>query len=129
MQRKPILLLLIAAILLVFGVYIDKIAPATTEFTRTLLIATAFAIVAATAVLVVRSRRGEVPDERSEKIERAAMAVSWTATWIAIAFLVLGYQFNILTQNPTEILALLFFFMVFMEVIARMYFESRGDVR
>jgi hypothetical protein len=128
MRRKPILLLLIAAILLVFGVYLDKIAPAATEFTRTLLIATAFAIVAATAALAVRAWREEASDERTEKIERASMAVSWTATWIAVAFLVLGYQFDILTQNPTEILALLFFFMVFLEVIARMYFESRGDV-
>ncbi len=67
---------------------------------RTTLIAMAFAIIAATAAIIMKERRGEIADERTEKIERASMATSWTLTRVMIAVLILGYQFNILTSSP-----------------------------
>lgn len=93
------------------------------------LVSVSVAMLVVAVVLTFRRRKDEIiQDERTLRVVRAASTYSWQLTYLLIAALILAAQFNLADIPVIPALSLVFFFMVFSQLLLRMYFSQKGDV-
>jgi len=75
-----------------------------------------------------RKKDEDVVDERTKKINMAALAYSWRFTFIVIALLILVNEFTTVKLSAEAVLSIIFFFMAASQSVLIWNFNRRGDV-
>jgi hypothetical protein len=75
-----------------------------------------------------RKKDEDIVDERTRKIDMAALAYSWRFTFIVIALLILVNEFTTVKLSAEVVLSIIFFFMAASQIVLTWNFNRRGDV-
>jgi|GEM_PF-1652314 len=67
-------------------------------------------------------------DERTKKISGRAFTYSWLATFLFVCMLVGLDSFNLLTVTVSQVLAIIFFFMLIGSIMIQWYYDKKSDV-
>ncbi len=67
-------------------------------------------------------------DERAKKISGRAFTYSWLATFLFVSILVGLDAFNLLTLTVTQVLGILFIFMLLGSAMIHWYYDKKSDV-
>lgn len=67
-------------------------------------------------------------DERTQKISGRAFTYSWLATFLFVCTLVGLDAFNMLTVTVSQVLAIIFFFMLIASIMINWHYDKKGDV-
>lgn len=67
-------------------------------------------------------------DERTKRISGRAFTYSWLATFLFVCILVGLDAFNLLTVTVSQVLAIIFFFMLIGSIIIQWYYDKKSDV-
>jgi len=79
--------------------------------------------------IAIQFRKDEdIVDERTKKIDMAALAYSWRFTFIVIALLILVNEFTTVKLGAEAVLGIIFFFMAASQSVLIWNFKRRGDV-
>lgn len=128
-SQRSIYIFLLAAVIYVVAAYVGFFTPNADQFTVSMLVSMATAMVAVGAVRAWQESRGEaIVDERVKLVNRIAISYSWSATYLLIAILMLVYQFKLAVLNVESLLSLIFFFMIAVLIVARFYLSRKGEL-
>ncbi|MFA6489186.1 MAG: hypothetical protein WCT52_00730 [Candidatus Micrarchaeia archaeon] len=128
-SQRSIYLFLLAAVIYVVAAYVGFFTPNPDQFTVSMLVSMATAMVAIGAVRAWQESRGEaLVDERVKLVNRIAVSYSWSATYLLIAVLILVQQFKLAVLNVESLLSLIFFFMIAVLIVARFYLSRKGEL-
>ena len=78
--------------------------------------------------IAIQFRKEDIIDERTKKIDMAALAYSWRFTFIVIALLMLANEFTTIKLGTEAVLSIIFFFMAASQIVLTWNFNRRGDV-
>jgi len=79
--------------------------------------------------IAIQFRKDEgIVDERTKKIDMAALAYSWRFTFMIIALLILVNEFTNVKLSAEAVLGIIFFFMAASQTVLTWSFNRRGDV-
>jgi len=79
--------------------------------------------------IAIQFRKDEgIVDERTKKIDMAALAYSWRFTFIVIALLILVNEFTTIKFSAEVVLSIIFFIMAASQSVLTWSFNRRGDV-
>lgn len=78
--------------------------------------------------IAIQFRKEDIVDERTKKIDMAALAYSWRFTFIVIALLILVNEFTAVKLSAEVVLSIIFFFMAASQSVLIWSFNRRGDV-
>ena len=78
--------------------------------------------------IAIQFRKKDIADERTKKIDMAALAYSWRFTFIVIALLILVNEFTTIKFSAEVVLSIIFFIMAASQSVLTWSFNRRGDV-
>ncbi len=124
-KKRSLRVLFFAAIVILGGVILSALGyvdAKTAPYIMSIGVAMLFVGIA------IQSRKEDIVDERTKKIDMAALAYSWRFTFIVIALLILVNEFTNLKLSAEAVLSIIFFFMAASQSVLIWNFNRRGDV-
>lgn len=94
----------------------------------TYMISTGIAIIIVGTLALRRRMKLPEPDERDIKLNRASLSYSWFFTYLIVAVLVLVDYFKLIFFTAQQVLGIVFFSMIMIQLISKMYLYKKGDV-
>lgn len=113
----------LAVVSIISGLVLSFISPSSTA---TSFVSFGVALFVITLLMILRSKRGIKPDERDIKISQVASTYSWFYTYLIVAILILINHFKLLTLTVEQVLGIVFFAMISIQLGFRYYFNKRG---
>jgi hypothetical protein len=126
-KRRSLRVLFFSAIVVLGGVILSVLGyvdAKTTPYIMSIGVAMLFVGIA----IQFRNKDEGIVDERTKKIDMAALAYSWRFTFIVIALLMLVNEFTTFKLSAEAVLGIIFFFMAASQIVLTWNFNRRGDV-
>lgn len=126
-KKRSLRILFFAAILILGGVILSVLGYVDAK-TAPYIMSIGVAMLFVGIAIQFRSKDEDIIDERTKKIDMAALAYSWRFTFIVIALLILVNEFTSIKLGAEVVLSIIFFFMAASQSMLIWHFNRRGDV-
>ena len=126
-KRRSLRVLFFSAIVVLGGVILSVLGYVDAK-TAPYIMSIGVAMLFVGIAIQFRNKDEGIVDERTKKIDMAALAYSWRFTFIVIALLMLVNEFTTFKLSAEAVLGIIFFFMAASQIVLTWNFNRRGDV-